>query len=500
MLGGAPPAHDGLVRGSAIENRFQELLEMAQKRATDNNTMHTVREKGSEKDLHVGVDQSHSSTDLSHFNPDTTHSGSHVTIIKTTALINCQLPGPFEEGRCEIVLSRMSGPTSKLAIRMTHQDILSRLMIGLGTPLSWPTRYFIKQVDNDIFEADFGSAKLVLSKVEAEDICACVDEVCGKYREAINKAEISLETWRYSPISNEDIKGFHILRVPQWLWELMRKFAGEFDGNRGSSTWHIFSRNNISIDIFTKTRHTTLWPKADINYWSFLPTGYIDIIYKPNILHYYSSEDVSSNIGPYGLWTAHYTKEWITQILLPKLQEHYSDDFIRHRYKVNRKDVDCELSDTDPSQITTLQQLETYIGHVQEWAYMYPAFISTLPLRPYYNALTNLMSKLEIDPSSHEMGYVAGRLGVTASTGGQWGIEDFMRRLRELRETINTLSYEDHEVVDLVSRGFAFALRNLKINFSQADLNAAKLALKPLWELVRFENRYVLPSIYTTLP
>ncbi len=47
---------------------------------------------------------------------------------------------------------------------------------------------------------------------------------------------------------------------------------------------------------------------------------------------------------------------------------------------------------------------------------------------------------------------------------------------------------------DLISRTFIWILENGNLHYSQAQLNAAKKALIPLWELSRFSKRYVYPN------
>ncbi len=59
---------------------------------------------------------------------------------------------------------------------------------------------------------------------------------------------------------------------------------------------------------------------------------------------------------------------------------------------------------------------------------------------------------------------------------------------------INQSEYEDSSNADLISRAFIAIVQEGAISFSQAQLNAAKQALLPLWEQSRFEWRYVLPN------
>ena len=56
---------------------------------------------------------------------------------------------------------------------------------------------------------------------------------------------------------------------------------------------------------------------------------------------------------------------------------------------------------------------------------------------------------------------------------------------------INNCEYDNTLKADLITRTFIWIIENGKISFSQAQLNAAKQALLPLWEESRFEMRYV---------
>lgn len=54
--------------------------------------------------------------------------------------------------------------------------------------------------------------------------------------------------------------------------------------------------------------------------------------------------------------------------------------------------------------------------------------------------------------------------------------------------------YENSLKVDLITRTFIWIIENGKISFSQAQLNAVKQALLPLWQESRFEMRHVYPN------
>jgi hypothetical protein len=258
------------------------------------------------------------------FEPSITQVGRRLIVIKPKVAITCELPIVFEEGNCRITFSNIM--LRGLTCHLSHLDILRDLLIGLYTPPQWGTRYFLKTTEQSIFEAHLGQTTVILSEEEAQELCDVVDIVCQKYKTIMIEATSALETWSFEPIKIESIKGFHILSVKQWLWKFMKSFSYEFDYDEGDSDWHIFdSHHNTAIRVEPKgsSAHVIIWPKVD-DLIVFSPSDWVDLLYVDSItyLHLYrntAEEMFFKDVGPKGVWTATFTKEWIVQNFIQKV-------------------------------------------------------------------------------------------------------------------------------------------------------------------------------------
>ena len=70
--------------------------------------------------------------------------------------------------------------------------------------------------------------------------------------------------------------GYKLLEIDLDLWNKLFEFSWEYDWDNGDSEWHIFNKNNLSIQIYNnKTNevgiHATLFPVKEKNrvtvYW-----------------------------------------------------------------------------------------------------------------------------------------------------------------------------------------------------------------------------------------
>ncbi|WP_375511518.1 hypothetical protein [uncultured Nostoc sp.] len=155
-------------------------------------------------------------------------------------------------------------------------------MTGLHTQLDWGCRRFFKQLNKNTFEVYLGKKTLILSELEAADLCFCINRVCQEYKNSIIEVENALETWNFEFVKLSESGGFILFSVRQELWELMQQFANEFDYVKGKSEWHLFHRKDISIRVSRGIRdHTFILPKIDIRL-DLLPNNKINIIYELN--------------------------------------------------------------------------------------------------------------------------------------------------------------------------------------------------------------------------
>ncbi len=471
------------------------------------------------------------------FEPLTKQEGRQLTVVKPKVAITCELPVAFEGGSCRIEFSNIM--LQGLTCHLSHSEILTELFIGLGTLPGWETRSFIHATEQGTFEVHLGETTVILSQNEANDLCDAVDEVCQKYKEILVEATNVLETWEFRPVSMEDIKGFELLSVVQWLWDLMKQFSREFDYANGNSDWHIFDSHHAwSIRVTRKGKpeqdHVVIRPKIGN---SFFPSNKeVDLLYVDCITYLQLYRDkpygsIYKDVGPLGIWTATYTKEWIEQQFIPKVLSYYSVSRSSTRIgKIKRmatkmfpflnpgqKRLDAIMREAITDYVTERvpladisepKQFETYLHEIQSLFHHYNGYgthyVPALLLRPYYAAFTELARCT--DPTTVDMHYIRENLGAVSVRTEQENRTDSLPRLSTYDHILNFLdrqvarikmaNYESSDVADYLSCAFIGIVVDGTSYFQQNQLNAAKEALAPLWEEYRFSYHFIDSIIY----
>ncbi|MEH1785104.1 MAG: hypothetical protein V7L23_05780 [Nostoc sp.] len=442
-----------------------------------------------------------------YFEPSTTREGYRLVVVKPKVAIACNLPKAFGEGNCQIKFSSIL--FKYLKIHLNHQDILGQLMTGLHTQAHWGCRRFLKQLDKDTFQVNLGQTTIILSNLEVTELCLCVDEVCQEYKNLIIEFENALETWDFEFVNFSESRGFILFSVRQELWELMQQFANEFDYTKGKSEWHLFHRENTSIRVSRGIRdHTFIFPKLDSDL-SLLPKNQINIIYELNDINLKSIEIDNfslwqQDIGIRGTWTARYTKQWLLEKYIPKVINYYSETSQISEVELLAKITNYTSERALIKEIDNIRNLVPYLRDIQSWLHIYVENIAASLLQPYYQAYTNLVRNT--DSSITGIDYIIGNLRRVEWKNTQeenysnftdWKNLTFKYAIDCLDKQvtrINNCEYENSLNADLITRIFIWILENGKISFSQAQLNAAKQTLLPLWEQSRFEMRHVYPN------
>jgi hypothetical protein len=245
----------------------------------------------------------------------------------------------------------------RITCHVTHRQILEDLMTGLDTRPQWGTRRFLHMTNRGTFEARLGETTVLLGADEAEDLCDCVDDVCHTYKNMLIQAEDALETWDYLPqaLLGYQYHGFNIFIVPPWLWELMLRFAEEFDFLEGTTSWHIFDKGNNRLRILYDRNDRK--EESAVIYPHYGPWDYhrqdIDLIYcidedeSVAILEEWTGSSWNQAIGPKGRWTARYTAQWLRKEFIPNILQHYAKQ-IPKQYK-RTKDRILEPPEEIPS-------------------------------------------------------------------------------------------------------------------------------------------------------
>lgn len=441
------------------------------------------------------------------FEPSLTREGCHLVLVKPKVAIACNLPQAFGEGNCQIEFSSIL--FKGLKIHLNHQDILGQLMTGLHTHANWGCRRFLKELDKNNFTVNLGQITVILSKLEATDLCLCIDEVCQKYKNSIIEFENALETWDFEFVNFSEVRGFILFSVRQELWKLMQQFTKEFDYKKGKSEWHIFHRQNISIRVSRGIRdHAFIFPKFDRDL-SLLPSNQVNILYELNDINLQSIETAKfslwkQDIGVRGTWTAKYTKQWLLDKYIPQVIKYYSNKSQLSESELLAKIINYSSERAPIKEIDNIRDLVPYLRDIQSWLHIYVENIAASLLKPYYQAYTNLVRNT--DSSIIGIDYIFGNLRRVEwkntpeenySNSADWKNLTFKYAIDCLDRQvvrINKSEYENSFKADLITRIFIWIIENGKISFSQAQLNAAKQALIPLWEQSRFEIRYIYPN------
>ena len=475
------------------------------------------------------------------FESSTKQEGRQLVVVKPKVAITCELPIAFEEGSCRITFSNIM--LHGLTCHLSHSEILTELFVGLGTPPHWETRPFLHATEQCTFEAHLGQTTVILSEIEAHDLCDAVDATCQKYKDILIETANTLETWDFQLTSMEDIKGFELLSVEQWLWDLMKQFSRKFDYGNGNSDWHIFDSHHVwAIRVARKgcSDHVIIWPKFG---YDFFPSNEVHLLYvdSTTYLQLYrdkSEDSIFEDVGPKGVWTAKYTKDWIIQQFIPKVLSYYATSrlipkpikmnmveratlkafptsrlsqkrlnaLVREAIQGYRSEENMSLTD-----ITEPKQFFNHLHQIQSWFHHYHFYgtyhVPALLLRPYYAAFTELAR--HADPKLIDMNYIGKNLGgvkfrteQNEDINNQSDLSTYNGMIKFLDKQVTRIyaaDYEDNQIADYLTCAFIGIIEDGIPHFEQNELNKAKDALRALLEQYRFENHFIEPIIIASI-
>ena len=518
-------------------------------------------------DLYVEVSQTlHRYPDLlaqlakGDFNSYTFREGRRIIVSKPRVAMDCQLPLVYGGGSCQIEFSNVM--LRGLTCQLKHEDIVRDLLIGLHSPPHRKARGYIKSEAEGTFEVHLGQTTVLLSEQETQELCACIDIIGQAYKEELIEATHLLEAWDYEYVQAFEtpgysflIRGFSLLSVRPWLWQLMKKFAFEFNYNISEQTnWHIFIPGIHGIHIHQqqkKDTNVTLWPLCKNEDPS---NGWIDVLYyNPDHEVEFYEEDYKMSwkqlVGVQGIWTVRYTHEWIAKKFIPKVLSYYNVPTLRYQHPLHKaqewfaerltpqaftsyKQIQQKQREAQQkamienatisnswqtlpllSDASKLKHLAPYLHEIQGWIAHYgltsgTGWIMASLLREYYATFTELMKA--INPTTVDLGYIEGKLGVLEREmnaqflGGKLSpaaeeqiydslttVEGIIDCLKRHVNRINEIEYEDTGNAEYISRVFIAICNGGQGFIGQDQLNKAKQVLTPLWEQSRFEERFI---------
>lgn len=452
--------------------------------------------------------------------------GRCLTVIEPKIAMICDLPLAFGDGACRIEFSSIL--LRGLTIHLSHQQILTTLMLGLGTLPSMKTRRFLREIDEETFKAHLGQTTVMLSLREAHELCYCVDEVCSLYRTIISHAENVLETWEYMPVAKPrgmHMHGFHILTVQPWLWILLHRFAHEFDALSGNSPWHIFDAGNEHIRVIHDYMEEALLLYPSYN----IAGGVVELLYCIDDDRFLEDEGEKGRsweqrVGPKGRWTARYAESWLVDFI-SEVIDHYEEEQSPYPIDIPYWKV-ADASDlvAPSSLIGNPKKFAEYVKRVHHWLHeLRNCSIAASLLEPYYVALTNMVR--HVDPAQLDLELLdychrhllAAQYVIdddAAQEGENWDIcreeaDSLLKKSKEARwqlvekiiEGLDALVwriarifYENPRVAEYFSCVVIALLEHGSIHCDQEQFNAARDVITPLLERGRFEERYVLRS------
>jgi hypothetical protein len=423
--------------------------------------------------------------------------GNTLYVSEPKVRVRCLLPDAFGKGTATVEFS--NALRSALVTHLSHEDIVKNFLLGLQTRLEQEARPYLRPTVGG-FSVELGQVTTVLSMQETEDLCACIDQVCEAYKGQMILTEETLQTWDYKRVPVDGMQGFRILSVRHWLWSLMKSFASEFDNFERKTQWHIFEPHTIAIRIARDaTDNANLYPRYDNDLMPPAIPSHVDVIYaipsysfKPgppeNPSHW------SQAVGARGIWTAGYTRNWVLNEFIPEVLRRYPKEAQRHGFNsYTIIDHGQERAARVPlTQIEEPRQLYDYLHDVQSWLSINPKNIKAALLLPYYEMLTDLLRGVE--PARVNVEYIARNLSMQGGFVSQITVADIFLELHRRAAQVKAQGFDLPGRAERVSRVFMDLVHTDNIGYSQAQLNSAVSALRPLWEERSFEMRYVMPE------
>jgi hypothetical protein len=236
-------------------------------------------------------------------------------------------------------------------------------------------------------------------------------------------------------------------------------------------------------------------------------------------------------VGPNGIWTAQYTEHWLINQFIPKVLAHYPlrSGLLRHPRHTRQPPYWTVHSLRDQkvplAQVSIPAQLAPYLHQIQGWFHIYgDCQVAASLLRSYYSALTDVVRHIDpLELGSQYFGYIHGNVFGAAwranrdkfqvaeeneQSDSKEGGDDHLQVdeeespvqlmneiIKGLDEHVRRIHLVDHEsprVADFISSAFIALLEHGTIHCGQEHLNNAKEAIRPLLDLSRFEERYIL--------
>ncbi len=310
------------------------------------------------------------------------------------------LPVCMGGGSCEITFSHLL--RRGLRIQLNHNDILAQLMVGIGSDPSWDTRRFIERETEETYLVHLGNLETRLSIQEAHDLCTCVDSFAGAYRGTIMQAEDVLESWLCPLSLYEGDLAFYLTSIHPSFWKQVRKFADDHD-RRGQIKNHGWDRFEFWVPGFRigheSGDHAWIATSSDPRCNPPIGLELKHLVYvipngKPIPDMRVAATEWQDNIGSKGQWSVRYTYEWLTDKLMPEVEQRCranSEQLSEHLYFGQTHCTPSIKTYPHHDKIESSAQLVPYIADIQRWLTRYSArMVQTQDILKPYNHLFGL--------------------------------------------------------------------------------------------------------------
>jgi len=439
------------------------------------------------------------------------HIGLQLRVARSKIQIEGSRPVCLGGGSCEITFSHLL--RRGLRLNLTHKDIMTMLMVGIGSHPTWDTRHFIEREAEETYLVRLGNLETRLSAQEAQDLCDCVDYFAGAYRDTIMQTEDILESWSFPMATYEGHPAFYLTSIHPSFWQQVGQFTNDYDRflEKQDAEWSRFEFWTPGFRIgYDRGDYAQI---ATINELSFdTPIGIelkhlVYVLLDGRPLPSMDSSDVLNtewqhHVGVNDQWTVQQTHQWITGKLLPEVERRCraNPEEFRGRVKLGQLN-------RSPNKIPYLQrdaisssfQFVPYLTDIQRWLTRYTArMIQTRLMVKPYKRLLNIARNA--DPAKLDIHYITNNLpSVTTETDHPEAItpdehmRDFYRRAELLSGYLDRVPTISPYSLDRTMRSFFALYDDAPIAASQFELNQTWQALKPLWRLAQFEQRHVWP-------
>jgi len=434
--------------------------------------------------------------------------GRVLRVTRPKVQIEGELPLCLGGGSCEITFSHIL--RRGLRLHLDHADILSTLMVGIGSELAWDTRRFIEREAEDSYRVRVGDMETQLSLQEAQDLCACIDRFAGAYRDTLMDTEDALESWEFPLSSWHSGPAFYLTSVKNPFWEQLRQFADQNEWQRGEIDrgWRIFEHWAPGIRVgHERGDHAWIVPARQLN--SMLPT-------EPDLVHLLyvlpcglpppdrdvprDIENWKRHLGPNGLWSVGQTNQWLSSKLLPEVKRRSQLHLKRGPFGQFRQTVTSQPYPAN-GPVENTKQLVRYIEDIQRWLTYNPVrLIQSSLITPAYEHLLDLARGAEASAVSQHyvtsnMFKATADLDLPQATTPEELTRDYFVRGDVISDYLIRTPTVSPRLLDYVMRSLFGLYENATIATSQSALSQTWAAVRPLWRLAQFEQRHVWPCL-----